>query len=115
LRSHDRAQGRPDLAPAVGPDHDVVREHVEQAREVPGGACHQEAVRQLSAVAEVRIEALAAPLDVPTGTSSKLPAGGGRPPERPGHLLERIAEDVMEEICGALEGRELLEEHEKRK
>ena len=39
---------------------------------------------------------------------------GGRPPERPGHLIERIAEDVMEEVCGALEGRELLEEHEER-
>ncbi len=82
--SHHGPHGRSDLAPAVGPDHDVVREHGEQTREVPGRAGDQEAVRELAAVAEVGIEALAAFLDVPAGPCSELPARSRRPAQRRG-------------------------------
>ena len=99
----------------VGPDHDVLRQHRQEAREVTRRARHQEAVRELAAVFQVGVEALPPSFDVPAGPGAQLAArtrGCGR--ANPRDLLERIAEDVMQEIRRPLERPQLLEQHQER-
>ena len=120
-KKRERAEGAdhrshrgPDPAAAVGPDHDVLRQHGQEAREVTRGARRQEAVGELAAVFQVSVEALPPLFDVPAGPGAELAARGRAAAERTSDLLERIAEDVVEEIRRTLERAQLLEQHEER-
>ena len=62
-------------------------------------------------MAQIGIEALATLLDPFRARRPELPAGCGSPPSD-AHLLEGVAEDVVEQIGRTLERRQLLEEHE---
>ncbi len=57
----------------------------------------------------VGVEALASRLDVLARPRAELSACGRRPVQRARHLVEGVAEDVVEQVGGALEWRELLE------
>ena len=46
------------------------------------------------------------------GPRTQLAAGRRRPAQRAGHLLEGVAEDVVEQVGGAFERRQLLEQHQ---
>jgi len=82
--------------------------------EIARGTRMQEPVCQLPAMAHVRIEALRPLLDPAPGAGAQLAARRGGAPERTGHFLEGIAENVMQEIRRAFERRQLLQEHQER-
>ena len=111
-RTDHRAHGGADLATTVGPDDDIVGEHGQEPREVPGGAGHEKAVHQGAPLAQVGVEALAPLLDPLPCPRPELAAGGRSPSERARHLVEGVPEDVVEQVGGALERRQLLEQHE---
>ena len=97
-RTDHGAHGSVHLAPSVGPDDHVVREHGQKPREVSRRARHEEAVHQGAALTQVRIEALAPFLDPLSCSRPELAARGCGPSQRARHLLKGIPEDVVKQI-----------------
>ena len=80
MRTDHRSHRGAHLATAVGPDHDVLREHLEQSREVSARARHEETIGQLSSVLQIAVETLPSHLDALASPRRELTAGWHRPP-----------------------------------
>ena len=87
-------------------------EHVEETREVSGGAGQKEAIGHLPAVLEVSVEALTTQLDALPSPRGQLAGRRLGPIQGTCHLPEGVSEDVMEEVGSPLQRSQLLEEDE---
>ena len=102
----------PHFAAAIGPDDDILREHVEETREISGGARQEEAIGDLPAVLEIGVEALTPHLDALPSPRGQLAARRLGPTQGTSHFPEGVPEDVVEEVGGPLQRSQLLEEDE---